>query len=379
MAPGGWSYQWHSHDRPPQPRRTLPHAVTALLLAVAILVGLGIGHGVWKSVRIAITPTTNSGGSFGQNPSNGGTPSTNVIGQAAAALVDINTSLNYQGAAAAGTGIVLTSDGLILTNNHVITGATTIHAVDVNNGQTYAGTVVGYDRTHDIALVQLQGASDLQTAKLGNSDNVSVGDGVVGLGNAGGVGGTPTSAAGQIVALNQSITASDQGNGTSEQLTGLIETDADIQPGDSGGALINSSGQVIGIDTAASSELGLQSGQGFAIPVNSALSIVNQIRSGQTTSTVHIGPTAFLGVLVSPSSGPGANLENVVNGTPAAQAGLAKGDTITSLGGKRVASPNGLTDLISTYHPGDRVAVEWTDTAGQTHQTTVQLTSGPAQ
>jgi len=160
---------------------------------------------------------------------------------------------------------------VVLTNNHVIDGATSISATDVGNGKTYSATVVGYDRTHDIAVLALHNASGLQTATLGNSSTASVGEDVVGVGNAGGTGGTPSAAGGTITALNQSITASDEGDGTSEQLTGLIQTNANIQPGDSGGALVNDQGEVLGVDTAASagfqfqSNGGQQGTQGFAI------------------------------------------------------------------------------------------------------------------
>ena len=153
---------------------------------------------------------------------------------------------------ALGTGIVLTSNGEILTNNHVINGATSVSVTDIGNGKTYKATVVGYDVSQDIAVLQLSGASGLTTASTGDSSSVSVGDSVVALGNAGGVGGTPWVAAGSVTALNQSITASDESSGSSERLTGLIETNADIQAGDSGGPLVNSHGQVIAMDTAAS-------------------------------------------------------------------------------------------------------------------------------
>jgi len=123
---------------------------------------------------------------------------------------------------------------------------------DVGNNKTYTASVVGYDRTKDVAVLQLHNASGLTTATLGNSSNASVGEDVVGIGNAGGTGGTPSAVGGTVTALNQSITASDDGDGTSEQLSGLIETNADIQPGDSGGSLVNTSGDVIGMDTAAS-------------------------------------------------------------------------------------------------------------------------------
>jgi S1-C subfamily serine protease len=299
--------------------------------------------------------------------------------------VDINTSLSYQQGEAAGTGIVLSSDGVVLTNNHVIEGATTISVIDVGNGRTYSGQVLGYDRTHDIAVVQMQGASGLQSAKIGDSGKVAVNDPVVGLGNAGGSNGKPSAAVGFVTALNQSITADDESNGTSEQLTGLIQINANIQPGDSGGALVNSSGEVVGVDTAASTGFSFQTrgGQGFAIPINDAVVIANQIRGGNGNASVHVGGTAFLGVLVNISGNnsgqPGAVLDRVVPNGPAAKVGLTGGDTISSLDGSSVDSANALTQILLRYHPGDRVQIAWVDANGQTHRATAQLTNGPAQ
>lgn len=175
-----------------------------------------------------------------------------VAAKVAPGLVNINTELSYQGARAAGTGMVLTSDGEVLTNHHVIEGATKITATDVGNGKTYEATVVGYDESHDIAVLKLKNASGLQTVKTGDSDKVAVGDQVVGVGNAGGDGGQPSYAAGKVTGLNQSITASDASGTDPEHLTGMIETDANIQSGDSGGPLVNAAGEVIGVDTAAS-------------------------------------------------------------------------------------------------------------------------------
>src|SRR5262244_3455696 len=186
-------------------------------------------------------------------------------------LVDINTTLGYQQARAAGTGIVLTSSGEVLTNNHVINGATSIKVRDVADGRVYSASVVGYDASHDVAVIQMRGASGLPTADLGNSSTVRVGDKVVAVGNAGGQDGTPSVATGRVTGLNQSITASDESSGTAENLSGLIRTNADIQAGDSGGPLLNSAGQVIGIDTAASAgRVQLNSStttQAFTIPI----------------------------------------------------------------------------------------------------------------
>ena len=337
---------------------------------------------------------SSSSSSAGTSSQGSGAPS-NVSAIAAAVnpgLVDISSTFGYEGASGAGTGIVLTSTGEILTNNHVIDGATSISVTDVGNGKTYNATVVGYDKTQDIAVLQLQGASGLKTAKIGDSSSATVGEAVVAIGNAGGTGGTPSAAGGSIIALNQHITASDELGGASEQLTGLIEVNADVQPGDSGGSLVNSAGQVIGIDTAASGTngdpfaldaSGNSGNQGFAIPINEALTIARQMVAGKASATVHIGGTAFLGVLLAsdPFGGSGASgaaISAVIDGGTSAKAGLAGGDVITSLGGHTVDSATTLSTLMAGYHPGTKVELGWTDVNGQSHTATVALGSGPA-
>jgi S1-C subfamily serine protease len=225
-------------------------------------------------------------------------------------IVDIVTTLGYQSGKAAGTGMVLTSTGEVLTNNHVINGATSIKATDIGNGRTYTAKVVGYDKSRDVAVLQLQNASGLQTVSL-SSAGPQAGQKVVALGNALGKGGTPSVVSGRITGLGQSITASDQGAADAERLTGMIGHNAPIQPGDSGGPLVNTEGEVIGMNTAASdsssSGIPSQSGQAqtatqaFAIPITRASSIADQIEAGTPSSTVHIGATAFLGVETSPS------------------------------------------------------------------------------
>src|SRR5215470_6736735 len=233
-------------------------------------------------------------------------------------LVDVVSTLGYQGAKAAGTGMVLTPNGEVLTNNHVIDGATSVKAVDVGNGRTYTAKVVGYDKSHDVAVLQLQGASGLQTVSL-SSASLRTGQKVTALGNAGGKGGTPSVVTGRITGLNQSITASDESAGAAERLTGMIGHNADIQPGDSGGPLVNTYGEVIGMNTAGSSSSSPGAGfqpqsggsqatttQAFAVPISRASSVASQIEAGTPSATVHIGRTAFLGVQTSPT-GTGAS------------------------------------------------------------------------
>lgn len=292
-------------------------------------------------------------------------------------IVDIDTELGLQNGEGAGTGIVLGSDGIVLTNNHVVEGATKISATDLGNGQTYEATVLGFDRGEDMAVIKLTGASGLQTAPLGDSDMVTVGDAVVGVGNAGGRG-EPTPAEGTVTALNRSITASDDSTGSSEQLTGLIQVAADIEPGDSGGPLVDATGKVIGMDTAASKgfRFSIGGGQGFAIPINKAAGVAKQIQAGQGSDRIHIGDTAFIGVSVT-SAGGGAQIRGVVQGGPADQLGLAARDVITGLDDHTVTTATDLTATMDLHHPGDTVTLKWTDSTGQNRSARVQLAKGP--
>jgi S1-C subfamily serine protease len=422
FPPGGYpagSYPagWQSGGRGGRTGRS-----TAALVAVVALVAAGIGAGIAYAIQ-GSTPSSNiasttPNGSSGQgnsgsqepsNPfgnSNGGSqqPSSDVPGAGSPAnvssiaakvdpaLVDVNVTFGYQNTGGAGTGIVLTPNGEVLTNNHVIDGATSISVTDLGNGKTYGADVVGYDSTHDIAVLQLTGASGLQTAVISKSAP-AVGEGVVAIGNVGGAGGTPTASGGSVTALDQSITASDSLDGTDEQLAGMIETNADVQAGDSGGSLVDSSGQVVGMDTAASSGFSFQSQgsaatQGFAIPISQATATAKEIEAGDGSSVVHVGATAFLGIQVSTSGegsgsqgqsggSPGAVIAGLVSGGVAEQAGLAVGDVITSLAGRTVTSADDVSKILVSYHPGDSVQVGWTDTQGQSHTATIDLGTGP--
>jgi S1-C subfamily serine protease len=271
--------------------------------------------------------------------------------------------------------MILTSAGEVLTNNHVVAGATSLTVTVVATGQTYQASVVGVDPAEDVAVVQMQGASGLDTVTVSGT-SASVGDKVVGVGNAGGVGGTPSAATGQVTALDQSITATDEGGGNAEQLTGLIETDAAIAAGDSGGPLFTSDNQVVGMDTAASSG---GAAQAYAVPIAKAVSIAQQIESGNTGGNVQSGSSGFLGVGVdTQADGEGADVAQVVPDGPAATAGIVAGDVITSIDGTVVSSASGLSSAMSALKAGDQVQVTWTDAYGQSHQATVTLASGPA-
>jgi S1-C subfamily serine protease len=296
-------------------------------------------------------------------------------------VVVIETNLGYQGGQAAGTGMVLTSSGEILTNNHVIRGATDIKVVVPKTGQSYSAQVVGYDVRHDVALLRASGASNLPTASLADSGSVSAGQSVQAVGNAGGTG-RLTTASGTVTNIDRAITVSDD-QGGSEHLSGLIETNAAVRPGDSGGPLLNSSGQVIGMDTAASAGNNYvaqtTTNDGYAIPINNAVSIARQIESGNGSGTVHIGGTAFLGVESTASSyaGSGAEISAVVPGSAAEAAGLSPGDLILSVGGHTISSPDELGAIVMTQKPGASISAVYLDQAGATQTTNLTLASGP--
>jgi S1-C subfamily serine protease len=353
-------------------------------------------------------------------------------------LVIINTTLQYNSEAAAGTGMVINADGLVLTNNHVIDGSTKITATVASTGTTYAATVLGYDQTGDIALIRLRNASGLTTVPIGNSASVKAGTAVVALGNAEGRGAI-TAKPGQVTALGQTITASEGGGSmAAETLHGMIQTNADIVPGDSGGPLASSASQVIGMDTAAdsvSSGEQQQSAAGYAIPINTALSVARQIAGGKASSTVMIGYPPFVGILIgsSTSSSPqaqaqaqqqqngfgdgtggfggyngygggsgstprcytsntgltvpdtiapassGTLIDGVICGSPAATAGITAGSVITSVNGQQAGSPSHLTGILARFRPGDTVSVTWMSPSGHQSTSKVRLAAGPPQ
>lgn len=295
-------------------------------------------------------------------------------------IVDINTNLDFGQAKAAGTGMILTSGGEILTNHHVVEGATTISVTVVATGARYSADVVGYDTTHDVAVLQLHNASGLDTVTTDANAPVKIGDTVVGVGNANGDGGSSSAAKGSVVALNRSIDVRSESTGASESLSNLIQVAAKIIPGDSGGALYNASGKAIGMNTAASS--GSARVSGFAIPIASALSIADLIEQGSAGGQITLGYPAFLGVeLASPDGlGGGAQpaiVSGVINNTAAERAGISSGSTVTTLGGTGVGSAAELSAAVATHKAGDSVSVGWTDPSGRAHTATVRLGQGP--
>ena len=323
-------------------------------------------------------------------------------------VVLIDTQLGYENAEAAGTGIVLSKDGLVLTNNHVIADSTKIAVTVATTGKTYEASVVGSDSTKDVAVLRLKDASNLQPATI-DEDSVDVGDDVTAVGNSEGQG-QLQAADGTVTDLGASVTTTAQGSEDSETLNNMIQVQADIVSGDSGGALLDDQGEVVGMNTAASS--GAPVVTGFAIPIETALTTAESIIDGQQTSTNTIGYPAFLGIGVqqdsqstqsgqgsqsiqpgdgnsnsqsgqsgqsgSTSQTAGAVVAGVYEDTPAAEAGLTAGDTITQIGSTQITDGTALSSAIAEHKPGDTVSMSWTDADGQSHTAEVTLTEGPA-
>ncbi len=442
--PGGNPMQpGYGQARPRRRRRGLAGIIS--YLAVAALAAAFGGLAVAFSSPGGGPPNASSGlgpGSSGRSSAPGtalGSGSrissatvSKVVKSVEPGVVVINSELddNPDATGAAGTGMIISRSGLVLTNNHVIDSTNGLTATVVWTGKTYPARWVGYDKGSDVAVIQLEGASGLTPVPLGNSGGVRVGNDVVAMGNAGGTG-TITTATGAITGLNQAIVASDDGSGASaEHLTGMLQTDAQIVRGDSGGPLASTDGKVIGMDTAAGSETTTsQQELAFAIPINKAMTIARQIIAGKPVPGIQVGAAGFAGVLVPAAPGGGQNTETsprlqlrqaeqseaqqplggyypapatcvpnagysgipqhiapaaagaLVLGalckSPAETAGLAAGDVITGVAGQQVSSPASLTRVLSHLPSGAKITITWVTPAGQTISRAITLAQAP--
>ena len=419
--PYGWAWPpggpGPSEPEPEPPRRRRKGVVVGSAVAgVALLAGgLGAGLGVaFSSSNASSAGSSNAApvpglpkSSAAAETSHGSESVASITSSVEPAVVDINVNVaspaGYQQEQAAGTGMIVTSSGEVLTNNHVVEDATSISVSLPHHGR-YAAKVIGVDPTEDVALIQIEHApKDLPYVTLGNSSAVSIGQSVVAIGNAYGLGGSPSVATGTVAALGRTITASDPSPTTSSELLhNLIETSAQIAAGDSGGPLLNSSGQVIGMDTA--EESGQGGTLGFAIPINTARTIIEQMEKGRGSSTVLLGASPFLGIEAQPTTGgsgaigtspggfgglpgfgnsgtapvvSGVTLYDVIQGSPAQRAGLAQGDTISKVDGTKTATWNSLTKVIDAKKPGERITVTYVDTNGNSHSVQVTLAGLP--
>ena len=391
---------------PPAPPRpvdnSLWHRLAAgvvLAAVIATVAGAGVGWSLARTINshnptAAVTqpitsqpittqpPTTPETPLQPANPSTGSLNADAIAAKIDPAVVDINTVVGSS--QAAGTGMIISSNGEILTNNHVVDGSTSIQVTIAGHSQPYTAHLIAANPSADIAVIKVDGLTGLPTVSFASSSSVNVGDAVVAIGNALGQGGAPSVSQGTIVALDQTITAS-SGGSKSEQLTGMIQSDAVIYPGDSGGPLVSSSGQVVGMITAGNVQ-GFRSNASnvnYAIASDNLLSVVNQVRSGQRSSSLIYGQVGFIGVSVQSldatsasqlglNVSSGALVVSVQSGSPAAGAGIARYSVITSVGGSPVTSIDTLGTAIRSHKPGERVSVTWVNTSGA-HTATLTL------
>jgi S1-C subfamily serine protease len=315
------------------------------------------------------------------------------------AVVDVNTVLDgiAGGGAAAGTGMVVSPNGVIVTNNHVVQGADTVTVVVPGHG-SHNASVIGTDPSADIAVLKVEGLSGLSTVKFGDSSTITVGDPVVAIGNALGLGGSPTVTQGIISATGRTITASDGTGANPETLYGLLQTDAPIAPGNSGGPLVDAADRVIGMDTAGASAGSTGASLGFAIPSTTVLATADEIEAHKSLPELVYGRQAFLGVDVVDSSpaggasfgavpgfGPVTSTPNRTAGvvvaaldpaSPAARAGIQSGDVITAVNGQATATTAALSNVIEAKKPGQIVSLTVSTEAG-TEAIQVRLAQAP--
>ncbi|MEW6154394.1 MAG: trypsin-like peptidase domain-containing protein [Actinomycetota bacterium] len=348
---------------------------TALMVAAA-LVGGAISGGIVSAVRSdsgsdgTSARTTNTAAVGGANSSVIATPQDiqGILAKVEPGVVSIRTQAVRQGrffpTQGAGTGVVLTPDGEVLTNAHVVQGATTIEVRLAGEQNFRPADLVGANSGEDLALLKIRNASGLETVELGSSSALKVGDGVIAIGNALDLQGGLTVTQGIVSALNRSISDS------SDRLTGLIQTDAAINPGNSGGPLVNAAGQVVGINTAVAGDA---QNIGFAIAIDTAKPILERLRGGPgatgpqgqasssqaylgiSSQTIDAASAAALGL----TQTSGAYIAQVFPGTAAEAAGLRVGDVITSIGGTTVTAAEDVSAALTSRSPGDTVDISW--------------------
>jgi S1-C subfamily serine protease len=389
----------------PQKKRAIWIPITVATVAVLCIGGLGTATvaelTATNSSTSSATPKTNNndgftspfsnGGRFG----NGGLQGGQSIGQQATAneaaatpataaqkvgVVTIDTVLDFDNTErAAGTGMILTSNGYILTNNHVVEDSTSITVTVESTGQKYTATVVGTDKTADVAVLKLTGASGLHAVSFAAAEKVAKGQSVYSVGNAEGTGNLVT-ATGTVGAVNQSLTIGSDASNTSESLSGLIQLNSDVVSGDSGGPLFDSSGKVIGMVTAASN--GSAQVTGYAINIAQVLKIADAIQAGTSSSEIVQGYPAFAGINIAQADGTttttGVPVASTFPNYPAAKAGITTGDSITAVNGIAVTTATQLSAAIQAHKVGDTVNITWLDTAGVSHVSAVTLVAGPA-
>jgi S1-C subfamily serine protease len=381
----------------------------------AVLAGLAgclLSGAAGGAIVLAVHGTGSPAATTGHQPA----PRATGPGQAAAinatrlaaaigpAVVNINTRLDALegGGRAAGTGMIISRNGEIVTNNHVVQGADTV-GVTIRGHGAHPAAVIGTDPAADIAVLRVSGLSGLPAVRFGDSARVAVGDQVLAIGNALGLGGSPTVSQGIISATGRAITATDQTGSNPERLHGLLQTDAPIAPGNSGGPLVDAAGAVIGMDTAAASAGTGGASLGFAIPANTIRVIAGEITAHKRLPGLVFGRRPFLGVEIvnssqaaneagpfgafgnpfglwpaatTPSGTRGVVVAAVDPGSPAARAGITSGDVITAVDGHATPTTAALSRQVGAHKPGQVVSVT-VSTRGGTRTARVRLGMGP--
>jgi putative serine protease PepD len=341
----------------------------ALPIGAALAIGTGAGAAIYAgSTGGSSSPTTVVASVPAQPAASTTTSLTQLYKDVAPGVVDIvvnesSGGFGDQGAQAEGSGFVIDSSGDIVTNQHVVDGATAIK-VTFQDGKTVKATLVGADPSTDVAVIKVDvSSSELHPLTFASSSAVQVGQAVAAIGSPFGLPETLTS--GIVSALNRTISAPNN-----YSISGAIQTDAPINHGNSGGPLLNSSGQVIGVNAQIESDSGGNDGVGFAIPSDAVKSVADTIVSGGTVKH------AYLGITIGTSSA-GAEVSAVKANSPAAAAGMKAGDVITAIDGDSVASADDLTAKISAHQPGDKVTLSVTRN-GSTQKFVVTLGTRPS-
>ena len=355
-------------DRNGRLRAALAGAVAGLVVGGTVA-GLVV-HSRTVTPRAAVassTPATTAPAPVSSLPG-GGLNVRGVLARVEPAVVSITDDMPsaFGTQQAAGTGMVIKATGEVLTNAHVVAGADNIQVTITGRG-AHPARLLGADTVADVALIQVEGVSGLPTVTLGSSSALQVGDPLIAVGNALALDGGPTVTTGIVSALNRQI---DTGTGS---LTHLIQTDAPINRGNSGGPLLNAAGEVVGMNTAVA---GGAQNIGFAIAVDQIKPLILNLERGQAAPSTSSGG-GYLGI--SAQDGPsGAAMVQVASGSPAARAGLTPGDVIVAVDGTQISSAADLVTVIRSHHPGDRIRLQVQRQDGSTRTVTVTLAARPS-
>lgn len=344
--------------------------ITVVALAVVLLTGLGLAGGMYIQKQQTTSALSSLNAATDGNTTVTSEESTiaaiaEKVGPSVVSIITKSQAQTYSGTASlegAGTGIVVSSDGYIMTNNHVIEDANNVVVVDSTGEQYNTVTVIGRDPLNDVAFLKIESDATFTPVTLGNSSTLRIGQQVVAIGNAlGQYSNTVTS--GIVSGVGRPVTAN-AGNGQTESLTDLIQTDASINPGNSGGPLLNMAGQVIGINTAIAQDA---TGIGFSIPVNSTKGVLAGVlkngkvsRSFMGVSYLNITPAVAKEYKLSVKDGAYITKSNgsaVAAGSPAEKAGIKNGDVVTKINNDIVGKQGGLSSIIGQYKPGDTATV----------------------